>query len=167
MEDTTNTLEKLTITTHKSVDGDVELDYSDGSKLILVPYRIIGSIEGFDSAALYKNDALEAVATDGASKSSMPDKCGFWSKGQVTQEQLSKYCNIARVLGSRLYEDYREQKINEATWREEFFGLWKTVSESWLMRKKLELGQGKVLTEKPVRFKDVYVSYPVSTTYNY
>ena len=118
-------MDKSQVTEYRERSGTAELKFTDGSHLLLVPYRNWGNIEGFDSALLYQSGTLEALATDRPSRYSKPEESGFWSGGKISQQQLAEYLTVATQVGRQVYDDYQAKKIDENTWRKQFWEFWK------------------------------------------
>ena len=147
-------MDKSDVTEYHARDGTAELIFKDGSQLMLYPYRNWGNIEGFDSAVLYQNGTLEALATDRPSRYSKPEESGFFSKGKITQQQLAKYWNTATKIGRQANKDFDAGKINEDIWHQQFWEFWRITSEGRFTRKALEKGDKQVFEENPNRFDD-------------
>ena len=145
-------MDKLQVKEYKEISGTAELKFTDGSHLLLVPYRNWGNIEGFDSALLYQSGTLEALATDRPSRYSRPEESGFWSKGQITQQQLAEYLTAAAQVGRQVYDDY-QTKNDEDTWRNQFWEFWRITSESGMLRESLKEGRKIVFEKNPGRFR--------------
>lgn len=148
-------MDKLQVKEYRERSGTAELKFTDGSQLLLVPYRHYGNIEGFDSALLYQSGTLEALATDRPSRYSKPEESGFWSKGQINQQQLAEYLTVAAQVGSQVFEDYLAKKIDENTWRNQFREFWRITSESGMLRESLKEGREQVFDKNPGRYKDI------------
>ena len=147
-------MDKSQVTEYRERSGAAELKFVDGSHLLLVPYRNWGNIEGFDSALLYQSGTLEALATDRPSRYSKPEESGFWSKGQISQQQLAEYLTVAAQVGRQVYDDYQAKKIDENTWRNQFWEFWRITSESGMLRESLREGRKRVFEKNPERYKE-------------
>ena len=149
-----NKMDKSQVTEYRERSGTAELKFADGSHLLLVPYRNWENIEGFYSALLYQSGTLEALATDRPFRYSRPEESGFWSKGQITQQQLAEYLTVAAQVGRQVYDDYQVKKIDENTWRNQFWGFWRITSESGMLRESLKEGKERIFEKNPARYKD-------------
>ncbi|GEM_PF-7033237 len=138
---------------YKEGDG-VAVKFADGSHLVLVPYRNWGNIEDFDFALLYQSGTLEALATVRPSRYSSFEERGFWSKGQISQEQLAEYLTAAAQKGSQVFDDYFTKKIDEKAWLNQFCEFWRITSESGMLRESLKKGRERVFEKKPGKYKD-------------
>ena len=134
--------------------GDAQVEFNDDSTLILIPYRNWGNIEGFNTALLYRARSLEALATDRLYRYSTDEESGFWSKGNITQQQLEQYWKIARQIGEQKFESYKEKKIDERTWLNNFWGFWKITSEGHNTIIALQEGTLRVFETKPSKWND-------------
>src|SRR3989338_7524761 len=124
-------MNELKIRKHREINGNVGLEFEDNSYLLLVPYRNYGNIEGFDSAVLYQNGVLAALATQRSSRYSKPEESGFWSRGSISQQQLAQYLTAAIELGKRVSDERID--VNKETdcndWSD-FWEFWKITIES-------------------------------------
>jgi len=134
--------------------GSAKVTFSDGSDLVLIPYRNWGNIEGFDSAVLYQSGVLEALATERPSRYARHEESGFWSKGRVTQPQLAEYWNTAVTAGNRVYEEYNARRITEDDWVNKFWEFWMISHKGWITRQNLEQEQERVFDRNPGRFEE-------------
>ncbi|MFA5797217.1 MAG: hypothetical protein WC916_04235 [Candidatus Woesearchaeota archaeon] len=152
-------MDKSQVKEYRERNGTAELKFTDGSQLILFPYRNWGNIEGFDSAVLYQGETLEALATERPSRYSRPEESGFWSKGTISQQQLAEYLTVAAQVGKQVYDDYEAKKIDEDTWRNQFWEFWIITSKSWMLLDSLKEGKKKVFNKNPGRYKDSIEEY--------
>ena len=134
--------------------GNAKVEFSDGSTLILIPYRNWSTMEGFNTALLYRNKSLEALATDRRSRYSTYEESGFWTKGNITQQQLEQYWKIARQIGEQKFESYKNKKIDEQPWLNNFRGFWIITSEGYNTIRALQEGTLRVFETKPSKWND-------------
>ncbi len=138
----------------ETTSGNARIRFNDGVELILTPYRNWENIEGLDNAALYKNNKLEALVVVRPSRYAKEEESGFWSKGEVSQQQLAGYWNAAVEIGNQKRDEYFQDKIDENTWRDNFWGFNKIITEGWVARGVLEEGKKRVFSKKPKMIPD-------------
>ena len=141
-------IDKLQVREYRERSGTAELQFEDGTHLLLVPYRKWFDIEGFDSALVYRGGTLEALATVRPYGDS-----GFWSGGKISQQQLAEYLTVAAQVGEQVYDDYQAKKIDEDGWYK-LWGFWRITSSSGILRESLKEGTKMVFDNIPERLKD-------------
>ncbi len=93
-------------------DGNVELDFQDQNKLVVVP-----SIRArcLNTALLYHKGILAAVVRDMPHGGQRTEDTGYWSDS-ISQIQFSAYYSHAIQIGVELHREYNKGAIGDEEW---------------------------------------------------
>ncbi len=144
----------MKVTNYGYSNNTAVFDFDDNSKLLMVPYVDRTRIAGLACVALYKDRLLGAIGIDAPYKFMDKKDSGFWTKGSVTQRELSEYMKLAIAITNDLFDAYMGGKIGEQEFERKYRNLYVIADYSRQYQGKLEMGNERIFPEKPSGFGD-------------
>lgn len=132
-----------------SDSGSEIFEFADNAVLVFNPFMNWDRIEGISSALLYKNQKLEAVVHDRPDRFWNPKDTGFWSDGNIAQQEFADYWNAAKEFSNKAYQNFNSGKIDKNTWIGRHRRAWIVTTEGWVVRQSLEKGALRVFDRMP------------------
>jgi hypothetical protein len=144
----------MLVSSYAYLDNAAVFNFDDSTKLFMYPYIDRTCIAGLGSVVLYRNRQLEAVGIDAPYKFMDEEGSGFWTRGSVTQRELSEYMALAISIADDLFDRWLNDEISEQEFMRKWQGIWVTADYSRQFQHRLSNGAERVLTELPIGVKE-------------